>query len=98
MPEHIEVAAHHLAAAAQPIAANGAILNNAGINTLLGAVFGFLVLMLGIKAAHHALRSNLAAVLSMVAILAIGVMIWNIASAGQANQLGSDLVHHLLNI
>lgn len=79
-------------------AAGGTILNSAGIEALLGGVFAIIILSLGIRAALHAHRSNFAAVIAMVVVLLVAVMIWNIASAGQATTLGGDLVHDFLTI
>ncbi len=91
MPEYLTAAA--------AAAGNGTILNSAGINALLATVFGFVVLTLGIRAGMHAHRSNFAAVIGMVGVVAIAAMIWNIAIVpGQITTLGSDLTHQLLSL
>lgn len=91
MPEYLT--SHAVAAAAA-----GSILNSTGIDAFLGVVFGIVILTLGIRAGMHAHRSNYAAVIGMVGILALAAMIWNIASAGQVTNLGHDLVSQMLHI
>jgi hypothetical protein len=95
VPSHLVLPVQQLLAAS---AAGGTVLNTAGIDALLGAVFGAVVLTLAIRAGMHAHRSNFAAVLGIVGMLALAAMIWNIASAGQATTLGHDLVGQLLHI
>lgn len=84
--------------AAAAVAAGGTILNTTGILALLGAVFGVIIVSLAIRAALHAHRSNYAAVIAMIGILALAAMIWSIASGNEATKLGGDLVHDFLNI
>jgi hypothetical protein len=84
-----------LAAAA---AGGGTILNNTGIDAFLGSIFAIVILTLGIRAGMHAHRSNYAAVIGMVGILALAAMVWNIASGGQVTTLGHDLVGQFLHI
>ena len=79
-------------------AAGGTILNTTGIVALLGAVFGVIIVSLAVRAALHAHRSNYAAVIAMIGILALAAMIWSIASGNEATKLGGDLVHDFLNI
>ena len=83
---------------AAAVAAGGTILNTTGILALLGAVFGVIIVSLAIRAALHAHRSNYAAVIAMIGILALAAMIWSIASGNEATKLGGNLVHDFLNI
>lgn len=83
---------------AAALAAGGTILNITGITAFLAAVFGLIILTLGIRAAMHAHRSNFAAVIGLIGILALAVMVWSIANAGEAATLGSDLVHDFINL
>ena len=92
MPDYLT--AHAVAAAA----GGGTILNSTGVDAFLGVVFGIVILTLGIRAGLHAHRSNYAAVIGMIGILALAAMIWNIASAGQVTTLGHDLVSQMLHI
>jgi hypothetical protein len=84
----------YLAAAA----AGGTIINSTGVDAILGAVFGIVILTLGIRAGMHAHRSNYAAVIGMIGILALAAMVWDIASGGQIATLGHDLVQQFLHI
>ena len=83
---------------AAAVAAGGTILNTTGIVALLGAVFGVIIVSLAVRAALHAHRSNYAAVIAMIGILALAAMIWSVASGNEATKLGGDLVHDFLNI
>lgn len=83
---------------AAALAAGGTILNITGITAFLAAVFGVIILTLGIRAAMHAHKANFAAVIGLVGVLALAVMVWSIANAGEAATLGGDLVHDFLNL
>ena len=83
----------YLAAAASP-----RILNIGGITTLLAGVLTVVVLTVAIKAAVRAHKSDTAGVLTAVGIVALGAMIWALASGNNLLTLGNDLVRATLNL
>ena len=83
----------YLAAAASPT-----ILNIGGITTLLAGVLTVVVLTVAIKAAFRAHKSDTAGVLTAVGIVALGAMIWALASGNNLLTLGNDLVRATLHL
>ena len=76
----------------------GTIINTGGVTAILVGIFGLAVLTLAIRAAIHAHRSNFGAVITMVGIVALAAMFYNLATGNQVGKLGGDLVHQFLNI
>jgi len=75
-----------LAAAADPV-------NVTGITAILADCLKLAVLAVAIRALFHAFRSNTSAVLTIVGIVALGVMLWGLGTAGMLGGLGSDFAH-----
>lgn len=74
-------------------------LNTGGITTILGGIFGVVILSVAIRAALHAHRSNIAGVLTAVTIVFVGVLVYGLATGnGLIGKLGTDLVSHVLNV
>jgi hypothetical protein len=88
----------HLPRLAGTLAATADPLNVAGIQQMLLAVFIIVVLCAAIKACWHAMRAGMAAAITVAAIVAIGAMIVGLATSGEVDTLGVDLMHSLLNV
>lgn len=89
----------HLATATTYLAAGGGPININGIADILGGLFGLVILSIAIRAGLHAHRSNIAAVLTAVGIVFLGVLVFGLASGHDLiGKLGSDLVGDFLNI
>ena len=69
-----------------------------GITTLLSGILTVVILTVAIRAALRAHRSDTAGVLTAVGIVAVGAMIWALASGGNVVTLGNHLVSSLLNL
>jgi len=78
--------------------ASTTILNIGGITTLLAGVLTVVVLTVAIKAAFRAHRSDTAGVLTALGILALGAMIWALATGNFITTLGTDLVKATLHL
>ena len=72
-------------------------LNIAGIEHILAGVFGIAVMLVAIRAIFHAFRSGWAAALTAAAIVMIGATVYGLAVTGEFAQLGTSLMHALLN-
>lgn len=82
-----------------PDAATSApILNVGGITTVLAAVLTVVVLTVAIRAALRAHRSDTAGVLTALGIVALGAMIWALASGNYVSTLGNDLIKAALHL
>lgn len=91
-PTHLPAAAAYLAAGSNP-------LNVGELTTILGTVFGLVILTVGIRLGMHAHGSNIAAVLTGVGIVFLGVMVFGLATGHNLlGKLGADLVGAFLNI
>ena len=73
-------------------------LNIAGIEQILAGIFGIAVILVAIRAVFHAFRSGWAAAITAACIVAIGAVIYGLATTGQFAQLGTDLMHAVLKL
>jgi hypothetical protein len=85
------LAALYLASGTDPI-------NTGNISTILGSIFGILVLVVAIRAVMHAFRGGFAAVLTVVVIVAVGAMVFGLATSNLLGALGGDMVRAFLNL
>jgi hypothetical protein len=88
----------NFAARTPPLAAaQASVLNIGGITTLLASVLTAVVLTVAIRSAMRAHRSDYASVLSAVGIVAVGAMMWALATGNDLPKLGTDLVNLVFN-